>query len=188
MQGYLATINTLEEFLYIKSTFVSSNLWVYVSGSDSPFEGRWRITAGPDAGQAPYLLWGSGEPNGGGGENCIVLGPNNLADISCSSGYRYLIEYECRLPNTADCADECKKAFCAFGIDLEARGYSQCLREATIITPSTEPLPTSKLRLLPLVKAHIRECKDTWRQSLHNLRMRSCIPFSSSSAASILHG
>ena len=107
MRGHLATLSDINEYNFVKTLFAHANPWVALA--DTATEGNWTWMAGPEVGLAGFVpkeVWGPTEPNGGRGENCMVLNTNNYIDVNCNSHYRFIIEYECQ-DNTATCND-CK--------------------------------------------------------------------------------
>ena len=103
MQGYLATVTSLDELDFITNNVTQTT--AYLSGSDAAAEGVWRWMAGPEAGQ---IFYGSGAP-GGAFSNWNIGEPNNLAgenglltnyafaggwnDINDTWEYGYIVEY-----------------------------------------------------------------------------------------------
>ena len=99
MQGYLASITTPQEYNFVMWNLRPHYVWVDIS--DQATEGTWRLTAGPDAGRTTaFLPWASTEPNGGRGENCVVLAYFGYIDYPCSTpdSYDFLVEFECASP------------------------------------------------------------------------------------------
>jgi hypothetical protein len=99
MQGYLASITTPQEYNFVMWNLRPQNVWVDIS--DQATEGTWRLTAGPDAGKTTtFLPWFNNEPNGGRGENCVVLGCFGYIDSPCSTfdNFDFLVEFECASP------------------------------------------------------------------------------------------
>ena len=66
----------------------SEDFWI--GATDEATEGTWRT---PDGSAAPYLAFADNEPNGGGGENCVVSDSSYHRDRSCDRDYAAL----CRL-------------------------------------------------------------------------------------------
>ena len=72
-------------------------MYALIDGNDTMEEGRWRSSlTGEDM---TSLFWDTsrGEPNGGSGENCVVLGTVNglWHDIRCQRTFPLLCEAEC---------------------------------------------------------------------------------------------
>ena len=101
--GHLWVPNSNDEFervLYDIMYYVHYDP-VWLALTDEAIEGTWVFTAGPERGaDVTDLVWwaGSGEPNGGTGENCAAHWPGgtHIGDASCfSNRYKYVVEFEC---------------------------------------------------------------------------------------------
>ncbi len=99
MTGYLATINSVEEYAFIHWRMRAGSVWL--SGTDTNSEGTWKYSSSSLSGSnVAYLLWATGEPNGGGTENCLQHGVTGLNDVPCSSNGipNFVVEFECLSP------------------------------------------------------------------------------------------
>ena len=107
-QGYLVTITSSDEDLFIFNNVPQSNIWF--AADDRTTEGRWIISAGPEVNtllrignasgtnqQGIYNNWASGEPNDwGGNEDAAVTkwgGGNQWNDLSTANINPYVIEF-----------------------------------------------------------------------------------------------
>ena len=113
MQGYLATVTSVDEFDFIKSKTGGTEAWL--GGTDSAVEGEWRWIDDPgvpadesgvmfwlgnstgSAQNGMYTAWNAGEPNNSGDEDAlqIILNGtwNDLPDNSSFFRLPYVIEY-----------------------------------------------------------------------------------------------
>ena len=105
--GYLVTITSSDEDLFIYNNVPQSQIWFALS--DVAQEGYWRIDAGPENGTliktqngqfagniaGQYNNWASGEPNNSGGEHYAVTKWNGSQwnDLPNSFNCAYVIEY-----------------------------------------------------------------------------------------------
>ena len=106
--GYLVTITSADEDLFIYNNVPQSNIWF--AADDRTTEGRWVISDGPEAGtllrigngggvnqQGVYNNWANGEPNDwGGNEDAAVTkwgGGSQWNDLSTANVNPYVIEY-----------------------------------------------------------------------------------------------
>ena len=105
--GYLVTITSADEDLFIYNNVPQSQIWFALS--DVAQEGYWRIDAGPENGTliktsngqytgniaGQYNNWASGEPNNSGGEHYAVTKWNGSQwnDLPNSFSCAYVIEY-----------------------------------------------------------------------------------------------
>jgi hypothetical protein len=106
--GYLVTITSSDEDLFIFNNVPQSNIWFALD--DRATEGRWVISAGPEAGTLlnignynanpqpnTYRNWASGEPNDwGGNEDAAVTkwgGQFNWNDLSTANVNPYVVEF-----------------------------------------------------------------------------------------------
>ncbi len=98
MTGFLAPINGIEDYAFLRWSMKVSDAWLGIS--DFAVENTWRTLAGPTAGAlAPYVPFSLGEGRDGTVTNCIVMTSTGLADTSCtSSGQNFVVAYECRSP------------------------------------------------------------------------------------------
>ncbi len=101
MKGYLATLDTFEEWAFIFYQLRARRAWI--SANDTNSEGVWMTapTSSSNGGPALIIPWGPYEPGGGTNENCAVIAVSFIADYPCSSadvGY-YVAEFECLSPN-----------------------------------------------------------------------------------------
>ncbi len=73
--------------------------YAWFAFSDAAVEGKWAVMVGPNIGTDMFELipWGAGEPNGGTGENCVVVAPGIAwaVDYPCSQLAKYIIEFKC---------------------------------------------------------------------------------------------
>lgn len=108
-KGYLVTITSSDEDLFIYNNVPQSNIWF--AADDRTTEGRWVISDGPEIGtllktsngqyagnvQGVYNNWASGEPNDwGGNEDAAVTkwgGGFYWNDLSTANVNPYVIEY-----------------------------------------------------------------------------------------------
>ena len=98
MTGYLATINSAEEFNYISWNLRLRNAWI--SATDSAVEGTWKYGSSPLIGQnVGFTEWHVGEPSCFFNEDCASYSIYGFSDRSCTSSLdRILIEFECVSP------------------------------------------------------------------------------------------
>ncbi len=99
MTGYLATINSMEEYAFIHWTMRAGSVWL--SGTDASIEGTWKYSSSSLIGSnVVYGAWGIGEPNGGTTENCLTHWAAGLADVSCVNNWitNFVVEFECPSP------------------------------------------------------------------------------------------
>lgn len=105
--GYLVTITSSDEDLFIYNNVPQTQIWFALS--DAAQEGYWRIDAGPENGTliktqngqfagniaGQYNNWASGEPNNAGGEHYAVTKWNGSQwnDLPNSFNCAYVIEY-----------------------------------------------------------------------------------------------
>jgi hypothetical protein len=102
--GYLVTITSSDEDLFIFNNVPQSNIWFALT--DSITEGTWRIDDGPEKGtivrigttnqQGVYNNWAGGEPNNwGGNEDYAVTkwGGSQWNDLNSNYYNPYVIEY-----------------------------------------------------------------------------------------------
>ena len=114
MKGYLATLDTYEEYAFILYQLRARRAWI--SANDTNSEGEWTTapTSSSNGGPASVIPWGPYEPGGGTTENCAVIAVSYIVDYPCSSqdvGY-YVAEFECLSPNvlfngSCLCKDNC---------------------------------------------------------------------------------
>jgi hypothetical protein len=103
-RGYLVTITSSDEDLFIFNNVPQSNIWFALT--DSITEGTWRIDDGPEKGtivrigttnqQGVYNNWAGGEPNNwGGNEDYAVTkwGGSQWNDLNFNYNNPYVIEY-----------------------------------------------------------------------------------------------
>ncbi len=99
MTGYLATINSMEEYAFIHWNMSTGSVWL--SGTDLGSEGTWKYSSSSLSGSnVAYLPWALNEPNGRTSENCLYHWAAGLADISCSNNSipNFVVEFECVSP------------------------------------------------------------------------------------------
>jgi hypothetical protein len=98
MTGYLATINTIEEYNYLHWGLKARSVWI--SATDASVEGTWRYGSSALSGQSVSIMpWVNSEPNGNTGENCAIMYVLGLHDLSCTSGSKnFVVEFECLSP------------------------------------------------------------------------------------------
>lgn len=106
--GYLVTITSNDEDLFIFNNVPQANVWFALD--DRAVEGRWVISAGPEAGTLlnignynanpqpnTYRNWAGGEPNDwGGSEDAAVTkwgGQFNWNDLSVANMNPYVVEF-----------------------------------------------------------------------------------------------
>lgn len=106
--GYLVTITSNDEDLFIFNNVPQSNIWF--AADDRTTEGRWAISAGPEVNtllrignasgtnqQGVYNNWASGEPNDwGGSEDAAVTkwgGGFQWNDLSVANVNPYIVEF-----------------------------------------------------------------------------------------------
>uniref|UniRef100_A0A671L454 C-type lectin domain-containing protein n=1 Tax=Sinocyclocheilus anshuiensis TaxID=1608454 RepID=A0A671L454_9TELE len=63
------------------------NIWIGLTDSD--VEGRWKWVDGITLTSG---FWGTGEPNGQRGENCIASYPSGWYDYPCSNAFKWICE------------------------------------------------------------------------------------------------
>jgi hypothetical protein len=108
-RGYLVTITSADEDVFIFNNVPQSNIWF--AADDRATEGRWVISDGPEMGtvlktqngqfngniQGVYNNWASGEPNDwGGNEDAAVTkwgGGNQWNDLAVTNLNPYVIEF-----------------------------------------------------------------------------------------------
>ncbi len=103
-QGYLVTITSSDEDLFVYNNVPQTNIWFALT--DSLTEGTWRIDDGPEKGtivrigttnqQGVYNNWAGGEPNNwGGNEDYAVTkwGGSQWNDLNFNYYNPYVIEY-----------------------------------------------------------------------------------------------
>ncbi len=103
MTGYLATINSIEEYAFIHWVMRAGSAWL--SGTDRDSEGTWKYSSSSAFGSnvVADLPWATGEPSGGGGrieEDCLQHGEWGLNDVPCSTDEipNFVVEFECLSP------------------------------------------------------------------------------------------
>jgi hypothetical protein len=74
-------------YIYIYTYVVSSGTWVWADGVNSA-----------------YTRWGSSEPNGGTGENCVLMDGGYFQDWSCSTT---IVRYVCSTCGQVPCSQVC---------------------------------------------------------------------------------
>uniref|UniRef100_A0A671NYQ3 C-type lectin domain family 4 member M-like n=1 Tax=Sinocyclocheilus anshuiensis TaxID=1608454 RepID=A0A671NYQ3_9TELE len=85
----LIIINDREEQAYIFSNMVSRGNEFWIGLTDSDEEGRWKWV---DGSTLTSGFWGSGEPNGQRGENCVVSYPSGWYDYPCNDAFRWICD------------------------------------------------------------------------------------------------
>jgi hypothetical protein len=107
-QGYLVTITSADEDVFIQANVPQTNIWFALT--DEVVEGQWRIDAGPEAGTliktsngqtagnivGQYNNWAGGEPNNSGNEDYAVTkwsGGSQWNDLPNGFSCPYVIEY-----------------------------------------------------------------------------------------------
>ena len=111
LQGYLATITTESELVFVVNTMGIRNAWI--SLTDATEEGTFRFISGPEAGTQlvpPSGFWASGEPNNGAGsEDCANIDSNGVVnDNNCNSNFACLIELQYSADASA-ASNHCKR-------------------------------------------------------------------------------
>jgi hypothetical protein len=101
MTGYLATLDSYEEYAFIRYQLRAR--WALISANDTKSEGVWVTGPTPSSkgGAATVLPWAQGEPSGGTSDNCAAIAYYGLFGTYCALfGYSglYVIEYECASP------------------------------------------------------------------------------------------
>ncbi|XP_055865366.1 uncharacterized protein LOC129922673 [Biomphalaria glabrata] len=99
--GYLAEVDSEEEFRFIRDNLLALNLFRFVvtGATDEKKEGVWinRYSKTP----AKVFNWGPGEPNGGNNENCQSYGyyGNNwyMNDLGCSVYTAFAVGFVCEV-------------------------------------------------------------------------------------------
>jgi hypothetical protein len=97
MPGHLVTIQDEAENAFVRS-LLPPGIFVWIDGSDLGQEGTWKFTQGPQAGSAmTYTNWFSAQPNGGTGENIVVMqqASGRWEDTYTSLSFWFVVEYEC---------------------------------------------------------------------------------------------
>ncbi len=108
--GYLATILQNAEAGFAIKIFEDT----WTAASDSTVEGTWHITAGPDSGQTPPMLWNDGQPDGEFLENCARLSLWwALDDVACSQLYPAVVEFECNVSSLTTNVSSCDRMICS---------------------------------------------------------------------------
>jgi hypothetical protein len=105
--GHLAVFETQAEFQRLQDAVkgqlaVPASVWIGYSDQSSEGAFQWRVggaTYAPQAGDTSF--WSPGEPNGGGGENCVVL--LGLTGAAGSFVPGYASDTACSLPRPALC-------------------------------------------------------------------------------------
>ncbi|XP_051766290.1 CD209 antigen-like protein C isoform X1 [Ctenopharyngodon idella] len=83
----LIIINNKEEQDFVKK--MSDGALVWIGLTDSDVEGRWKWV---DGSTLTSGFWGSGEPNGRTGENCVLTDSSGWADYPCHGHYQWICE------------------------------------------------------------------------------------------------
>jgi len=82
--GYLAVVSEAQEMAAIQGYLISigDTSYMYIDGSDAATEGVWVRESGD---VMTYTGMNGVEPNGGSGENCLVVSTNVIGDYPCSN-------------------------------------------------------------------------------------------------------
>ncbi|XP_016358506.1 CD209 antigen-like protein C [Sinocyclocheilus anshuiensis] len=83
----LIIINNREEQGLVKQLSVGTFVWTGLTDSD--VEGRWKWVDGSTLASG---FWGSGEPNGHRGENCVVSYASWWYDYPCNTAFKWICE------------------------------------------------------------------------------------------------
>uniref|UniRef100_A0A671P636 C-type lectin domain family 4 member M-like n=1 Tax=Sinocyclocheilus anshuiensis TaxID=1608454 RepID=A0A671P636_9TELE len=83
----LIIINDREEQDFAKKVSRGNEFWIGLTDSDE--EGRWKWV---DGSTLTSGFWGSGEPNGQRGENCVVSYPSGWYDYPCNDAFRWICD------------------------------------------------------------------------------------------------
>uniref|UniRef100_A0A673HN71 C-type lectin domain-containing protein n=1 Tax=Sinocyclocheilus rhinocerous TaxID=307959 RepID=A0A673HN71_9TELE len=83
----LIIINNREEQGLVKQLSVGTFVWIGLTDSD--VEGRWKWV---DGSILTSGFWGSGEPNGHRGENCVVSYASWWYDYPCNNAFKWICE------------------------------------------------------------------------------------------------
>ncbi|XP_073686255.1 uncharacterized protein [Garra rufa] len=83
----LISINNREEQEFAKKFSHGNAFWIGLTDSD--VEGTWKWL---DGSTLPSGFWGSGEPNGRRGENCVASYPSGWCDYPCNDAFRWICE------------------------------------------------------------------------------------------------
>ena len=95
MSGYLARIESPEEYAYVRWGLGVHEAWI--TGMDAAQEGHWKYPNGNYLFPFPLAI---GEPDGGTRENCLILRSNGYIDVECarSDFSDFVVEFECLSP------------------------------------------------------------------------------------------
>jgi hypothetical protein len=117
LPGYLVTITSEEENLFVRSLVVDATLQSWLGGSDEAEEGTWRWLDGPEAGMifwqgdqnaspipGVYENWDFNEPGSSGNEDAVAMWQFNTSswgrwgDFIAGDHPHYLVEYSAIVP------------------------------------------------------------------------------------------
>eukprot|EP00105_Crassostrea_gigas_P026926 XP_011448063.1 PREDICTED: C-type lectin domain family 17, member A [Crassostrea gigas] len=87
--GNLVRIPTLTKHAAILQVMnLKSSKEIYIDGTNIPY-GSWRLSDGSPM----FLNWRSGEPTGGGGENCVIMfDDGTYNDVFCTALIPFICE------------------------------------------------------------------------------------------------
>uniref|UniRef100_A0A672N0J6 C-type lectin domain-containing protein n=1 Tax=Sinocyclocheilus grahami TaxID=75366 RepID=A0A672N0J6_SINGR len=83
----LTIINSRKEQEFIQK--ISGGAGVWIGLTDIDVEGQWKWADGITLTSG---FWGTGEPNGQRGENCIASYPSGWYDYPCSNAFKWICE------------------------------------------------------------------------------------------------